>query len=85
MCGHRYPTDHEPYKRETVRADGSKVVEMMINPQNMETTFGRSFGMLAMLYFSEDGKNVQLEYFSTISGMYYRDKYQFSFELDLVD
>ena len=85
MCGHRYPTDHEPYMRETTRADGSKVVEMMINPQNMETEFGRSFGMLAMLYFSEDGKNVQLEYFSTISEMYYRDKYQFSFELDLVD
>lgn len=85
MCGHRYPPDDGPNYRITTREDGSKVMEMMINPQRMESNGGRSYGMLAMLYISEDGKSVQLEYFSTISGMFYKDKFQFEFELDLVD
>ena len=85
MCGHRYPPDDGPNYRITTRDDGSKVMEMMINPQRMESNGGRSYGMLAMLYISEDGRSVQLEYFSTISGMFYKDKFQFEFELDLVD
>jgi len=85
MCGHRYPPDDGPNYRITTREDGSKVMEMMINPQRMESNGGRSYGMLAMLYISEDGRSVQLEYFSTISGMYYMEKFQFDFELDLVD
>ncbi|MBO5232176.1 MAG: metallophosphoesterase [Clostridia bacterium] len=85
MCGHRYPPDDGPNYHITTREDGSKVMEMMINPQRMESNGGRSYGMLAMLYVSEDGRSIQLEYFSTISGMFYMDKFQFSFELDLVD
>lgn len=85
MCGHRYPPDNGPNYRITTRDDGSKVMEMMINHQNMESKGGRSYGMLAMLYVSEDGRSVQLEYFSTITGMFYMDKFQFTFELDLVD
>lgn len=85
LCGHRYPPDNGPNYIITEREDGSKVMQMMVNPQKHESDEGRSFGMLAMLYFSEDGKNVQLEYFSTINGMFYKDKFQFEFNLDLVD
>jgi len=66
-----------------VLPDGSKVVQLMVNHQHLEYYGNRSFGMLAMLYFSEDGKNVQLEYFSTVNGMFYMEKFQFEFTLDI--
>ena len=43
-----------------------------------------ALGMVAMLYFSEDGKNVEVEYYSTTTDRYYRSINQLSFELDLV-
>lgn len=83
LCGHEH-TPGPVYKTET-REDGSKVTQMLIDPQNWEYK-NIPYGMLAMLYFKEDGKTVDLEYFSAIrDGEYYSDKYQFSFELDLVD
>ena len=84
MCGHSSPEDYGPAYQINTREDGSKVVQMMINHQQLESVDGRSYGMLAMLYFGEDGKTVQLEYFSTVNGMYYMDKFQYKFELDLI-
>ncbi|MBQ3088773.1 MAG: hypothetical protein IJC36_03965 [Clostridia bacterium] len=83
LCGHEIPVDHGPSYEITTREDGSKVVQMMVNHQHLEYYGGRSYGMLAMLYFSEDGKNVQLEYFSTVNEMYYMDKFQYEFQLDI--
>ena len=85
MCGHASTEDYGPAYEITERADGSKVVQMMINHQQLESIDGRSYGMLAMLYFDNDGKTVNLEYFSTVNNMYYMDKFQYTFELDLVD
>lgn len=84
LCGHAIPVDHGPSYEVTTRADGSKVVQMMINHQHLEYYGKQSYGMVAMLYFSEDGKNVQLEYFSTVNGMYYMEKFQQEFELDVI-
>ena len=83
ICGHAIPVDHGPSYEVTTRADGSKVVQMMINHQHLEYYGKQSYGMLAMLYFSEDGKNVQLEYFSTVNDMYYMEKFQQEFQLDI--
>ena len=58
---------------------------MMINHQQLESVDGRSYGMIAMLYFKNGGKTVQLEYFSAVNQMYYMDKFQYEFELDLVN
>lgn len=89
LCGHRYPQDEEgdygPRYTTVTRDDGSKVTQMMVNPQAYESTRNESTGMIAILYFSEDGKNVQLKYFSARNEMYYKDNFQFEFTLDLVD
>ncbi|MBO5105822.1 MAG: hypothetical protein J6C29_02880 [Clostridia bacterium] len=77
--------DYGPAYEISERADGSKVVQMMINHQQLESVDGRSYGMLAMFYFGNDGKTVKLEYFSTVNGMYYMDKFQYEIELDLID
>ena len=86
LCGHRYPQDEEgdygPRYKTVTRDDGSKVTQMMVNPQAYESTRNESTGMIAMLYFSEDGKNVQLKYFSARNEMYYKDNFQFELELD---
>jgi hypothetical protein len=84
LCGHNDPYDDGPNHRITTREDGSQVVEMMTNFQDMEDRTNRSYGMLAMLYIKADG-TVQLEFFSTINGMFYKDDFQFEFKLDLVD
>ncbi len=85
LCGHASTEDYGPAYQIDERADGSKVVQMMINHQQLESVDGRSYGMIAMLYFKNDGKTVQLEYFSAANEMYYMDKFQYSFELDLID
>ena len=85
MCGHASTEDYGPAYEISERADGSRVVQMMINHQQLESVDGRSYGMLAMFYFGNDGKTVKLEYFSTVNGMYYMDKFQYEFELDLID
>lgn len=83
LCGHEHTPG--PVYRTDTREDGSKVTQMLIDPQNWEYNT-IPYGMLAMLYFKEDGKTIDLEYFSAIrDGEYYSDKYQFTFELDLVD
>lgn len=84
ICGHASTEDYGPAYEISERADGSKVVQMMINHQQLESVDGRSYGMLAMLYFLNDGKTVKLEYFSTVNKMYYMDKFQYEIELDLI-
>lgn len=83
LCSHEIPVDHGPSYEITSCADGSQVVQLMVNHQYLEYCGNRSYGMLAMRYFREDGKNVQLEYFSSINDMYYMDKFQYEFELDI--
>ena len=41
-------------------------------------------GLVAMFYFSEDGRNVQVEYYSTIQEKYFMYTNQFTFELEVV-
>ena len=41
--------------------------------------------MIAVLYFSEDGKNVTVEYLSPVKNQFFLTENQFSFELDVVE
>ena len=51
---------------------GNEVTQILVNPQTMDAEYYHgSKGMVAMLYFSADGQNVQVEYYSTIKGTYY--------------
>ncbi len=82
LCGHNYV--YGPRYITTTRTDGSKVVQMMVNHQLMEYMDARSYGMMAMLYFSNGGSTVTLEFFSALRGDYYMKRNQYTFELDVV-
>lgn len=69
--------------------NGNKVTQMMINPQGIDSRTstlgeGTGTGMVAMLYFSEDGSDVAVEYYSTVKQKYLREKNQFTLELATV-
>jgi uncharacterized repeat protein (TIGR02543 family) len=63
---------------------GNTVTQMMVNPQWADADVSGGTGMVAMLYFSADGKNVQVEYYSTIRNQWLADTNQFTLELDVV-
>lgn len=62
---------------------GNEVVELLIDPQALDYKLGPT-GMIAMLYFSEDGTQVELRYYSTVQEKYYKDANQFSFTLNTI-
>ena len=63
---------------------GNTVTQIMINPQDLEAEIG-STGMLAFMYFSEDGKTVQLRQYSTVWDRYYGNESQTSFEISVIE
>ena len=77
---------HDPCNRVVMAQDegecGNTVTQLLVDPQGMDADMGAT-GMVAMLYFSEDGKNVSVEYYSTIREQYFMSENQFSFTLDL--
>ncbi len=79
---------HIPYDRIVVAQDegkhGNVVTQMLIDPQDADLAYG-GLGMVAMLYFSEDGRDVTVEYYSTIKEKYFRSDNQFTMTLDLID
>ncbi|MBQ5808546.1 MAG: hypothetical protein IIW21_02175 [Clostridia bacterium] len=62
---------------------GNVVSQLLVDPQTTDKTY-EGLGMVAMLYFSEDGQNVTLQYYSTTKNMLFRSVNQFSFTLDTV-
>ena len=66
--------------------NGNNVVQMLIDTQNVDKSnkdIG-GLGNVAIFHFSEDGKTVQVRYYSTIQQKYYLNTNQFTFELDVV-
>ncbi len=76
---------HDPCSDVLVRKStgihGNTVTEMLIDPQDMDKTMS-PIGMVAMLYFSEDGSEIEVEWYSTVKNAYYKENNQFSIELD---
>lgn len=62
--------------------NGNIVTEILVDPQGTDVTY-EGVGLVAMLYFSEDGKTVDLEYYSTIREGHYLPENQFEFTLDV--
>ena len=60
---------HDPYANIAYRKDfgdnGNTVHSMLIDFQSMDLSYAYETGMVAMLYFSADGKRVKVEYVST--------------------
>ncbi|MBR2388810.1 MAG: metallophosphoesterase [Clostridia bacterium] len=82
LCGHMTGNRLVVSKDEGV--NGNTVTTLLVNTSNVEKNNNGALGMVAMLYFSEDGKSVDVEYYSTTTDRYYRSINQLSFDLDLV-
>lgn len=81
LCGH---ADAKDIVISTQKgSNGNEVTQLLINPAVLDNTTGGS-GMLAMLYFSKDGKTVQLRYMSTLEDAYYGKQNQFKFKLNTI-
>ncbi len=68
------------------RADnGNYVAEMMIDAEQPDEDFKDigGLGLVAMFYFSENGKKLNVRYYSTVHDKYYMDENQFTVSLDL--
>ena len=63
---------------------GNRVVQLMVNPQHTDIVH-KGTGMVAMLYFSDGGKTVNLEYYSTVRKAHFIEKNQFSFMMPMVE
>lgn len=88
LCGHDNKVPNGNILMLQSKGDGGNTVtQMMINPQRIEQDEnGQQYGMVAMLYFNEDGSKVEVEYISTVlsdeNGDYlYREENQFEFTL----
>ena len=69
ICGHAYAWGVTWVK--AVGDNGNTVNWVLVNPQGPDFDRSGATGMIAMLYFSEDGKNVQVRYYSPVLDKYY--------------
>ena len=69
ICGHSDSDDVVVTKQ--IGNHGNEVTQVLVNPQSMDAEYAQgSKGMVAMLYFSEDGNEVQVQYYSTLKDTY---------------
>ncbi len=64
--------------------NGNIVTQILCDPQRIDKV-DRPTGMIAMLYFSEDGNKMQVEWYSPYQDMYYGDNNQFTIDLHIDD
>ena len=70
-------------RKEVYGDHGNRIVEMLINPQETDTNY-KGTGMVAMLYFSDGGKTVDVEYYSTDKLQYFHEENQFTIDMPIV-
>jgi len=63
---------------------GNTITQVLIDPQETDAK-EQGTGLVAMLHFSEDGKNVQVRYYSTVKKAYFMTDNQCSFTLDVIE
>ena len=77
LCGHVGENGVEHSVR--VGKHGNAVVEMLIDPQDIDDQVTPT-GMVATLYFSEDGNRVTVHNYSTVQGRYYGEPFTVDME-----
>ncbi len=72
---------HDPHAyvvfRKDIGENGNTVTQMLIDAQTEEKNRG-ALGMVTMLYFSKDGKCVEVEHYSTVRDQYFLKENQFT-------
>lgn len=76
---------HDPCDRvvvtQTKGDHGNTVTQMLVDPQGVDAAQGGT-GMVTMLYFSQDGKNVTVETYSTAKKQFFMTENQFEMVID---
>ncbi len=65
---------------------GNTVTNILIDPQDMDTLFKSqgSVGAIAMFYFSNGGKTVEVRYWSTVQNAYIKTENQYTFTINTI-
>ncbi len=86
LCGHETLGD-DLVVTQTVTDNGNVVTQMLCDPQTSDPRYFNDggAGIVTMLYFSEDGKTVQVEHYSTIQQKYLLDVNQFTLDVHSVE
>jgi hypothetical protein len=58
---------------------GNKITNVLFDTQGMDDM--SPVGMIAIFYFSEDGKTIDIECFSTAKNQFFKEEYQFSISI----
>lgn len=83
LSGHVNSTDVVVTKSQGV--NGNTVTQILTDPQCTDESYSAGpTGIVTMLYFSEDGKNVQVRNYSTIREQYFGVQNQFDMTIDTV-
>lgn len=65
---------------QTKGVHGNTVTQMLIDPQGVDSGLGAT-GMVAMLYFSNDGKTITVENYSTVKEQFYLSTNQYTIDI----
>ena len=68
--------------RQDARSDGSIVTALLVDPQTFDSQNNAETGMVCMLYFSEDGNTMSVEWRSTVRDQYYKSTNQYTLKLN---
>ena len=59
---------------------GNTVTQMLIDPQGMDASIGAT-GMVCMLYFNEDGTEMEVEFYSTVKNQFFKESNQYRVDI----
>ena len=82
MCGHVHSENIVISRKQGDK--GNTVTQMLVDGQTLDKATDGGVGLVAMLYFSEGGSKVQVEYYSTIQEKWFLSDNQFTFDLAVV-
>lgn len=69
--------------RKAVGDNGNTVTHILVDQQDADQPIAGGTGLIAYFYFSDNGKHVEVEFYSPLRDQYYKPCNQFSFELDI--
>lgn len=67
---------------ERIGDNGNVVTQILVDPQGMDGKYSGGLGVVAMLYFTEDGKLATTQYYSTIKEKYFLAHNEYEIALD---
>lgn len=83
LCGHVSGQRNEIIRRTDVGDNGNSVLQMVVNPQSVDY-FQEPTGLVAILYFSNEGKTIDVEYYATATDQFFGAENQFRVNIETV-